>query len=206
MSTNKYTSHHTKILSFFNIILKLYFDFLLKIWYNLCKFGNVLFPGGECLYNIGEKIVYPMHGAGTIEAIEEKEILGKLQKYYILKIATTHMDIMVPVATADEIGVRPIIDQKDLSSIFEDIKHYDETDELNWNKRYRLNLQKLKTGSITEVGHVIKSLLMRESVKTLSTCEKRMLNNARQIMASEIVLATNRDLEDVEQQIDALVC
>jgi len=206
LSTNKYTSHHTKILSFFNIILKLYFDFLLKIWYNLCKFGNVLFPGGECLYNIGEKIVYPMHGAGTIEAIEEKEILGKLQKYYILKIATTHMDIMVPVATADEIGVRPIIDQKDLSSIFEDIKHYDETDELNWNKRYRLNLQKLKTGSITEVGHVIKSLLMRESVKTLSTCEKRMLNNARQIMASEIVLATNRDLEDVEQQIDALVC
>lgn len=158
------------------------------------------------MYNIGEKIVYPMHGAGTIEAIEEKEILGKLQKYYILKIATTHMDIMVPVATADEIGVRPIIDQKDLSSIFEDIKHYDETDELNWNKRYRLNLQKLKTGSITEVGHVIKSLLMRESVKTLSTCEKRMLNNARQIMASEIVLATNRDLEDVEQQIDALVC
>ncbi len=157
------------------------------------------------MYNIGEKIVYPMHGAGIIEAIEEKEILGKLQKYYILKIATTHMDIMVPVATADEIGVRPIIDQKDLGSIIEEIKHYDDTDELNWNKRYRMNLQKLKTGSIIEVGRVIKSLLLRESVKVLSTCEKKMLNNARQIMASEIVLATDKDLSDVERQIDSLV-
>ena len=156
------------------------------------------------MYNIGEKIVYPMHGAGIIEAIEEKEILGQLQKYYILKIATTHMDIMVPVATADEIGVRPIIDQKDLGKIIEEIKHYDDTDELNWNKRYRMNLQKLKTGSIVEVGHVIKSLLLRESVKVLSTCEKRMLNNARQIMASEIVLSTGRDLADVESQIDSL--
>lgn len=156
------------------------------------------------MYNIGEKIVYPMHGAGIIEAIEEKEILGKLQKYYILKIATTHMDIMVPVATADEIGVRPIIDKNDLGSIIEQIKHYNETDELNWNKRYRLNLQKLKTGSIIEVGQVIKSLLIRESFKALSTCEKKMLNNARQIMASEIVLATDRQLEDVELQLDSL--
>ncbi|MBQ2897315.1 MAG: CarD family transcriptional regulator [Clostridia bacterium] len=156
------------------------------------------------MYNIGEKIVYPMHGAGVIEAIEEKEILGKLQKYYILKIATTNMDIMVPVATADEIGVRPIIDPKDLGNILEQIKHYNETDDLNWNKRYRLNLQKIKTGNIVEVGQVIKSLLLRESIKALSTCEKKMLNNARQIMASEIVLATNRELEDVELQINSL--
>lgn len=162
-------------------------------------------PGGECLYNIGEKIVYPMHGAGIIEAIEEKEILGKMQQYYILKIATTNMDIMVPVATADDIGVRPIINQDDLKNIVEEIKHYEETDELNWNKRYRLNLQKIKTGSIIEVGQVIKSLLLRESIKTLSTCEKKMLNNARQIMASEIVLATGKDLKDVELQLDSLV-
>lgn len=147
-----------------------------------------------------------MHGAGVIEAIEQKEILGKLQQYYILKIATTHMDIMVPVATADDIGVRPIIDKKDLGGIIEEIKHYDEADELNWNKRYRLNLQKLKTGSIIEVGQVIKSLLLRESIKALSTCEKKMLTNARQIMASEIVLATGEELCDVEKQIDSLVC
>ena len=158
------------------------------------------------MYNIGEKIVYPMHGAGVIEAIEQKEILGQLQQYYILKIATTHMDIMVPVATADSIGVRPIIDKKDLGGIIEEIKHYDEKDELNWNKRYRLNLQKLKTGSIIEVGHVIKSLLLRESVKALSTCEKKMLTNARQIMASELVLATGDALSDIEKQIDSLVC
>ena len=168
--------------------------------------GIFYFPGGECLYNIGEKIVYPMHGAGIIEAIEEKEILGIMQKYYILKIATTNMDIMVPVATADDIGVRPIIDQSDLCNIFDEIKHYEETDELNWNKRYRLNLQKIKTGSIVEVGQVIKSLLLRENIKALSTCEKKMLNNARQIMASEIVLATGRELEDIELQIDSLIC
>ena len=176
------------------------------MWYNLDKLGNFLPFGGECLYNIGEKIVYPMHGAGIIEAIEQKEILGKLQQYYILKITTTHMDIMVPVATADDIGVRPIIDKKDLGKIIEEIKHYDEADEQNWNKRYRLNLQKLKTGDIIEVGHVIKSLLIRESARPLSTCEKKILTNARQIMASEIVLATGEDIESVEKQIDSLVC
>ena len=176
------------------------------MWYNLCKLGIFLPFGGECLYNIGEKIVYPMHGAGIIEAIEQKEILGQLQQYYILKIATTHMDIMVPVATADSIGVRPIIDKKDLDKIIEEIKHHDEEDELNWNKRYRLNLQKIKTGDIVEVGRVIKSLLLRESVKTLSTCEKKMLTNARQIMASELVLATGNELDDIEKQIDSLVC
>jgi len=156
------------------------------------------------LYNIGEKIVYPMHGAGIIEAIEQKEILGKLQQYYILKIATTNMDIMVPVATADDIGVRPIINMNDLGKIINEIKCYNEENELNWNKRYRLNLQKLKTGDIIEVGQVIKSLLLRENVKALSTCEKKMLTNARQIMASELVLVTGEELDDVEKQIDSL--
>ena len=156
------------------------------------------------MYNIGEKIVYPMHGAGIIEAIEQKEILGKLQQYYILKIATTNMDIMVPVATADDIGVRPIINMNDLGKIINEIKCYNEENELNWNKRYRLNLQKLKTGDIIEVGQVIKSLLLRENVKALSTCEKKMLTNARQIMASELVLVTGEELDDVEKQIDSL--
>jgi len=174
------------------------------LWYNLYKLGNFLPYGGEYLYNIGEKIVYPMHGAGIIEAIEQKEILGKLQQYYILKIATTNMDIMVPVATADDIGVRPIINMNDLGKIINEIKCYNEENELNWNKRYRLNLQKLKTGDIIEVGQVIKSLLLRENVKALSTCEKKMLTNARQIMASELVLVTGEELDDVEKQIDSL--
>ena len=153
------------------------------------------------MYQIGEKIVYPMHGAGVVQAIEEKEVMGEKQSYYVLKIPTTEMKLMVPVEKAESIGVRPVISPSDINKV----KGEDEEESDNWNKRYRENLSKIKTGNIVEVAKVVKSLAHREMDKPLSTCEKKMLTNARHILVSELVLATDDKEEVVEKEIDALI-
>ena len=157
------------------------------------------------MYQIGEKIVYPMHGAGVVQAIEEKEVMGEKQSYYVLKIPTTEMKLMVPVEKAESIGVRPVISPSDIEKLFNKVKDEDEEESDNWNKRYRENLSKIKTGNIVEVAKVVKSLAHREMDKPLSTCEKKMLTNARHILVSELVLATDDKEEVVEKEIDALI-
>ncbi len=157
------------------------------------------------MYQIGEKIVYPMHGAGVVQAIEEKEVMGEKQSYYVLKIPTTEMKLMVPVEKAESIGVRPVISPSDIEKLFNKVKGEDEEESDNWNKRYRENLSKIKTGNIVEVAKVVKSLAHREMDKPLSTCEKKMLTNARHILVSELVLATDDKEEVVEKEIDALI-
>ncbi len=157
------------------------------------------------MYQIGEKIVYPMHGAGVVQAIEEKEVMGEKQSYYVLKIPTTEMKLMVPVEKAESIGVRPVISPSDIEKLFNKVKGEDEEESDNWNKRYRENLSKIKTGNIVEVAKVVKSLAHREMDKPLSTCEKKMLPNARHILVSELVLATDDKEEVVEKEIDALI-
>ena len=157
------------------------------------------------MYQIGEKIVYPMHGAGVVQAIEEKEVMGEKQSYYVLKIPTTEMKLMVPVEKAESIGVRPVISPSDIEKLFNKVKGEDEEESDNWNKRYRENLSKIKTGNSVEVAKVVKSLAHREMDKPLSTCEKKMLTNARHILVSELVLATDDKEEVVEKEIDALI-
>ncbi len=157
------------------------------------------------MYQVGEKIVYPMHGAGTVQAIEEKEVLGEFHKYYILKIPSTEIKLMVPVETAESIGVRPIINSSELKSVFEKVAEDFEEETPNWNKRYRENLAKIKSGDIVSIAKVVKNLSNREFQKPLSTCEKKLLTNARHILASEIVLATDDPIERVEQKIDEMI-
>ena len=157
------------------------------------------------MYQIGEKIVYPMHGAGVVQAIEEKEVMGEKQSYYVLKIPTTEMKLMVPVEKAESIGVRPVISPSDIEKLFNKVKGEDEEESGNWNKRYRENLSKIKTGNIVEVAKVVKSRAHRKMDKPLSTCEKKMLTNARHILVSELVLATDDKEEVVEKEIDALI-
>ncbi len=157
------------------------------------------------MYQIGEKIVYPMHGAGVVQAIEEKEVMGEKQSYYVLKIPMTEMKLMVPVEKAESIGVRPVISPSDIEKLFNKVKGEYEEESGNWNKRYRENLSKIKTGNIVEVAKVVKSLAHREMDKPLSTCEKKMLTNARHILVSELVLATDDKEEVVEKEIDALI-
>lgn len=154
------------------------------------------------MFNIGDNIVYPMHGAGTISSIEEKEVLGEKQKYYIIKMPGEVM-VMVPTAKAEAMGVRNVIDEKSASSVLQ-VLEKDETEmSNNWNKRYRDNLDKMKTGNIYEVADVVRNLSFKQKEKgTLSTGEKKMLLNAKQILVSELVLAEHSSKEEIEKLID----
>lgn len=154
------------------------------------------------MFNIGDNIVYPMHGAGTINAIEEKEILGEKQQYYVIKMPGEVM-VMVPTAKAEVMGVRSVIDSQGASQVLK-LLEQDETDMSdNWNKRYRDNLEKMKTGDIYEVADVVRNLSFKQKEKgSLSTGEKKMLNNAKVILVSELVLAEHASKDEIEQLID----
>ena len=154
------------------------------------------------MFNIGDNIVYPMHGAGTISSIEEKEVLGEKQQYYIIKMPGEVM-VMVPTAKAEAMGVRNVIDEKSANSVLQ-VLEKDETEmSNNWNKRYRENLDKMKTGDIYEVADVVRNLSFKQKEKgTLSTGEKKMLINAKQILVSELVLAEHSSKEEIEKLID----
>lgn len=153
------------------------------------------------MFNVGDKIVYPMHGAGTIDAIEEKDILGEKQAYYIIKMPG-EVKVMVPTAKAEEIGVRNIISKENAVKVFEILEENETEMSNNWNKRYRDNMEKMKSGDIYEVADVVRNLAFKQKEKGLSTGEKKMLNNAKQILVSELVLAEHASKEEVENLID----
>ena len=153
------------------------------------------------MYNVGDKVVYPMHGAGVIDSIEEKEILGEKQSYYILKMPG-EVKVMVPISTAEQHGIRNIIDKSEAEKVF-NVLEQDETEmEKNWNKRYRDNMEKMKSGNIYEIADVVRNLSFKQKEKGLSTGEKKMLNNAKQILVSELVLAEHASQEEVEQLVE----
>ena len=153
------------------------------------------------MFNVGDKIVYPMHGAGTIDAIEEKDILGEKQAYYIIKMPG-EVKVMVPTAKAEEIGVRNIINKESANKVFQVLEENETEMSNNWNKRYRDNMEKMKSGDIYEVADVVRNLSFKQKEKGLSTGEKKMLGNAKQILVSELVLAEHASQEEVEQLID----
>ena len=153
------------------------------------------------MFNVGDKIVYPMHGAGVIDAIEEKDILGEKQSYYILKMPG-EVKVMVPTAKAEEVGVRNIIDKGSADKVIGILEQDETIMDKNWNKRYRDNMEKMKSGDIYEVADVVRNLSFKQKEKGLSTGEKKMLNNAKQIMISELVLAEHASQEEVEQLVE----
>ena len=153
------------------------------------------------MYNVGDKVVYPMHGAGVIDSIEEKEILGEKQSYYILKMPG-EVKVMVPISTAEQHGIRNVIDKGEAEKVM-NVLEQDETEmEKNWNKRYRDNMDKMKSGNIYEIADVVRNLSFKQKEKGLSTGEKKMLHNAKQILVSELVLAEHATQDEVEELVD----
>ncbi len=156
------------------------------------------------MFNVGDKIVYPMHGAGVIDAIEEKDILGEKQAYYILKMPG-EVKVMVPTAKAEEIGVRSIIDKSSAEKVFR-VLESDETEmSMNWNKRYRDNMDKMKSGDIYKIADVVRNLSFKQKEKGLSTGEKKMLSNAKQILVSELVLTEHASQGEIEQMVESKI-
>ena len=156
------------------------------------------------MFNIGDKIVYPMHGAGEITDIEEKDILGEKQAYYILKMPG-EVKVMVPIDKAEQVGVRNIIDKTSADKVF-NLLSQDETEmDKNWNKRYRDNMDKLKSGDIYEIADVVRNLSFKQKEKGLSTGEKKMLVNAKQILVSELVLAEQSNKDEMEELVESKI-
>ena len=153
------------------------------------------------MFNVGDKVVYPMHGAGTIEGIEEKDILGEKQAYYIIKMPG-EVKVMVPTAKAEGIGVRDIIDKETAGKVFKVLETDSTQMDMNWNKRYRDNMEKMKSGDAYEIADVVRNLSFKQKEKGLSTGEKKMLLNAKQILVSELTLAENSNKEQMEELVN----
>ena len=156
------------------------------------------------MFNIGDKVVYPMHGAGIIEGIEEKNILGEKQNYYIIKMPG-EVKVMVPTNKANDVGVRDIIDQDTASKVFKVLETNSTQMSASWNKRYRDNMEKMKSGDIYEVADVVRNLSFKQKEKGLSTGEKKMLLNAKQILVSELTLAENSKKEEIEDLVNSKI-
>src|SRR5690606_9012929 len=156
-------------------------------------------------FNIEDKVDDPMHGGGIIEAIEEKEVLGERQTYYIMKLPIGDMKVMIPTDNVAEIGLRQVIDNEDVEKVFEILRGEKSNMSQNWNRRYRANMEKIKSGDIFEVAEVVRNLAIRDRGKGLSTGERKMLDNARQILISELVLAQDATEEEVEETLNELL-
>lgn len=150
------------------------------------------------MFNIGDRIVYPMHGAGIIENIEEKEILGEKRRYFIMKMPIGDMKVMVPVDNVEEVGVRQIIDYNNLEEVITILKGSKSNMPQNWNRRYRINMDRIKSGDIFEIAAVVRNLMLLDNEKGLSTGERKMLTSAKQMLVSEMVLVSNKEVEEVE--------
>ena len=156
-------------------------------------------------FNIGDKVVYPMHGAGIIEAIEEKEVLGERHKYYVMKLPIGEMKVMIPVDNVAELGLRQVIDDEGVEKVFDILRGEQTAMSQNWNRRYRANMEKIKSGDIFEVAEVVRNLAIRDREKGLSTGERKMLDSARQILISELILAQDTTEEQVETALNDLL-
>jgi len=157
------------------------------------------------MYNIGEKILYPMHGAGVIEDIETQEIMGDTRDYYVLRMPMDGMMVKIPVDNAETIGVRDIISIEETHKVMSYFETYTCEFNNNWNKRYRENIQHIKSGNIYEVAGVVKMLMCRDKERSLSSGERKMLTSAKQILISEIMLSRNVNAKLVENELDTII-
>jgi len=145
-----------------------------------------------------------MHGAGIIEAIEEKEVLGEKQEYYVIRLPLGDMRVMVPIRNAITVGVREVVSEEDLDRALAVLQEEETEMPSNWNQRYRANLEKIRSGDIMTVAEVMRNLIRRDQEKGLSTGERKMLDTAKQIFVSELILIKDMEEESAMRLIDGL--
>ena len=153
-------------------------------------------------FQIGDKVAHPMYGAGVLESVVQKKVGGVVQEYYIMKLAKSSMIVMIPTQGSEEIGVRPVVDPDQADRVLAAIPSIQVEMTANWNRRYRENMERLKSGDLLEVARVVKGLTLRDAKGSLSTGERKMLHSARQILISELVLSKSLSYETVEAQLD----
>lgn len=155
------------------------------------------------MFKIGDKIVYPVHGAGVIVDIESKVILGEKKEYYVMKIPVNEMKVLVPLGSMADVGIRDIKSPEEMDKVLDVLKDpAKEKMPANWNRRYRFHQDKIKTGDLEEIAKVIKNLESLDREKALSTGERKILNTARQIILSEMVLVYDKSFDEVVELVD----
>jgi len=157
------------------------------------------------MFNVGDLAVYPAHGVGVIEKIEAQEISGCQQDFYVMRILDNNMIIMIPTNNVNNVGLRDLIGQTEVSRLYSILKKRDVTiDNQTWNRRYREYMDKIKTGSAFEVAEVYRDLLILKLDKDLSFGERKMLDTARNLLVKEISLARKIDEGQVEKDLDKI--
>lgn len=157
------------------------------------------------MFNVGDQAVYPAHGVGVIRGVETKEIAGRHQTFYILKILDTGMTIMVPTSNAESIGMRAVINQLQVEEVYDILRQRDvQIENQTWNRRYREYMGKIKTGSLHEIAKVLRDLSLLKSDKTLSFGERKMLDTARSLLVKEISVSLNKGEEVIENELHGI--
>jgi CarD family transcriptional regulator len=156
-------------------------------------------------FELGDNVVYPHHGAGKVLKKEVKEVFGEKREYLTIKILHNDMTVMVPTENAALAGLRRVIDEETVKKVLNVLQ--DDVSEMpkNWNRRFKHNRDKIKTGDIYELAEVVRNLALRESEKGLSTGEKQMFTRAKKILASELMYALDKDEGDAEAYLDDLL-
>ena len=151
---------------------------------------------------IGDRVVYPMHGAGEIAEIEEQEVGGVKKSYYILRLPTGSLKLMLPVDKVEELGLRDIIDKSKIPELVEVLRGSMEKMQGSWNKRFHANMERMKSGDILDVAAVARNLERQNLKKKISSGERRILDLARQILISELVYVMEKTPEEVSEWVD----
>lgn len=159
------------------------------------------------MFAVGDKVLYPMHGAAVIKNVEQKQIDGHPVNYFVLKMLLSDMKVMIPEVNVDKIGLRPIVNKSILPKVEDVLKARPENKmkRITWNRRYNMYVDKMKTGDIFEVADVVRTLAVQETEKKLSAGERRLLTTAKQILLSEFMLVESVDEEKSEKWLDQFV-
>ena len=157
------------------------------------------------MFKVGDLAVYPAQGVGVIEAIEYREVMGCKQKYYIMKILSNGMKIMIPTDSSVSVGLREIIPAEEIPKVYDILRNKDVTvDRQTWNKRYREYLEKIKTGSVFEIASVLRDLFILKIDKNLSFGERKMMDTAKNLLVKEISVASKSEETKIEQDLQTI--
>ena len=148
------------------------------------------------MFKVSDKVVYPMHGVGKIDSIEKKVVLSKRAEYYMITVINSGMKVMIPVKNAEEIGLRKIIQKREVKKVLEILSRDENTSSEDWKERYQANMDKVRSGSIYEVSEVARDLYRRGCEKELSIMERKLYENAYQLIAHEFALVKDIDVEE----------
>ena len=154
------------------------------------------------MYDVGDKVVYPHHGAGTVVKKEQREVLGQSREYLTIQILHNDMTVNVPSENAEKVGLRKVIDERTVEKVLKALTGVGTTMPKNWNRRFKHNRDKMKTGDIFELAEVVRNLSLRDHEKGLSTGEKQMFVKAKKILASELMYAKQMDEQQAAEWLD----